>query len=84
MKNLKLYDPFLWMGFNCLKAIEPLSGNSLLFTTQFPKVYGTHLTDPRRMKGWELTLEPPSGFEPETPRLGIQCPNDYDNWEDIC
>ena len=51
MKNLKLYDPFLWMGFNCLKAIEPLCGNSLLFTTQFPKVYGTHLTDPGRMNG---------------------------------
>ena len=33
-KNLKkkLYGPFLWMGFNCLKAIEPLQGGTLLFT----------------------------------------------------
>ena len=26
----KLYDPFLWMGFNCVKAAEPLRGDSLL------------------------------------------------------
>ena len=28
----KLYGIFLLMGFNCLKAIEPLRGSSLLFT----------------------------------------------------
>ena len=34
LKNLnKNYEPFLWMGFNCLKAAEPLWGDSLLFTT---------------------------------------------------
>ena len=27
------YDLFLWMGFNGLKATEPLQGDSLLFTT---------------------------------------------------
>ena len=27
---------FLWMGFNCLKATEPLRGYSFLFTIQFP------------------------------------------------
>ena len=37
--------PFLWMGFNCLKAIEPLQGGSLFFTTNFPKTLGTHLID---------------------------------------
>ena len=56
----KFYDLFLQMGFNCLKAIEPLRGGSLLFTTQFPKIPGTdlihlgpgtHLTDLERMKG---------------------------------
>ena len=26
----KLYDPFLWLGFNCLKTTEPLRGDSLL------------------------------------------------------
>ena len=31
MKNLKLYDSFLWMDFNCLKATEPLQGDSLKF-----------------------------------------------------
>ena len=30
-KTLELYGPFLWMEFNCLSAIEPLQGDSLLF-----------------------------------------------------
>ena len=30
-KKKKLYDPFLWVGFNCLKATELLQGDSLLF-----------------------------------------------------
>ena len=51
MKNVKLDAPLLWMGFNCLKATEPLSGDTLLSITQFPRVHGTHLTDLERMKG---------------------------------
>ena len=43
--------PFLWLGFNCLKAIQPLRGGSLLFTTQFPEIPGTHFIDLGRMKG---------------------------------
>ena len=30
--RLKLCGHFLWMGLNCLKATEPLQGESLLFT----------------------------------------------------
>ena len=41
--------PFLWIGFNCLKAAEPLGGDSLLFTTKFPGFSGTHLIDLRRI-----------------------------------
>ena len=47
----KLYGPFLWMGFNCLKAAEPLLGDSFLFTTTSPGVSGTHLIVLVRMKG---------------------------------
>ena len=47
----KNYGPFLWMGFNCLKATEPLRGYSLLFTTQSPEVPGTHLSDLGRING---------------------------------
>ena len=50
-KNFETYDPFLWMGFNCLKATEPLRGDSLPFTPQYPGVPGTHLINLRRMKG---------------------------------
>ena len=47
--NFKLFGPFIWMGFNCLKATEPLRGGSLLFTTKFPEIPGTHLIDLGRM-----------------------------------
>ena len=43
--------PLFWMGFNCLKATEPLRGGSLLFTTKFPEIPGTHMIDLGRMKG---------------------------------
>ena len=39
------------MGFNCLKVTEPLRGDSLFFTTQFPGLPGTHLIDLGRMEG---------------------------------
>ena len=67
----KLYDPFLWMGFSCLKASELLRGDSLLFTTQFPWFPGTHLIDLGRMKGW-VNLRASCGFEPGTRGLEIQ------------
>ena len=51
-KNIKLYGPFIWMGFNCLKSTKPLWGDSLLLTTRSPGVHGTHTLDIRRMKGW--------------------------------
>ena len=46
----KLYGPFLWMGFNCLKVTVPLQGDCLLFTTKSPEVPGTHLIDCGRIK----------------------------------
>ena len=51
LKKNKLHDPFLWMGFNCLKATDPLRGGSLLFTTKFPEIPRTHLINLGRMKG---------------------------------
>ena len=51
IKKKKLYGPFLWMGFNCLKAAEALPGGGLLFTTKFPEIPGTHFINLGRMKG---------------------------------
>ena len=45
MDGVQLTQGFLWMGFNWLKAIEPLRGDSLLFTTKFPEIPGTDLID---------------------------------------
>ena len=57
------------MGFNCLKATEALRGDSFLFTIQFPGFQEFLVLSWSSSEGWkaELTLEPRSGFEPETP-----------------
>ena len=48
----KLYDPFLWMRFNCFKATQALWGDSLLFNFKTTTVPSTHLIDLRRIIGW--------------------------------
>ena len=48
----KLYDPFLWMRFDCLKTTDPLRGDSILFTTKPPGGPGTSLIDLGRIKDW--------------------------------
>ena len=61
-KILKLYGPFLWMGLNCLKATEPLQGDSLLFTDRFPGVvysFDWLLKDEKA----ESTLDPASNLK---------------------
>ena len=42
--------PFYGWG-STASRLEPLRGGSLLFTTKFPEVPGTHFIDLRRMKG---------------------------------
>ena len=45
------------MGFNSIKATEPLRGGILLFTTQSPEIPGTHLIDVGRMNTRSLDWE---------------------------
>ena len=42
--------PFYGWG-STASRLEPLRGGSLLFTTKFPKIPGTHFIDLRMMKG---------------------------------
>ena len=42
--------PFYGWG-STASRLEPLSGDSLVFTTKFPESSGTHLTNLGRMKG---------------------------------
>ena len=42
--------PFYGWG-STVSMPEPLRGGSLLFTTKFPEIRGTHFTDLGRMKG---------------------------------
>ena len=53
MLHLKLENfmaPFHGWG-STASRLEPLRGGSLLFTTKFPEISGTHFTDLGRMKG---------------------------------
>ena len=59
--------PFYGWGSSASR-LEPLQGDSLLFTTKFPEIPGTHFIDLGRMKA-ESTLEPLSGFEHGTPMV---------------
>ena len=43
--------PFYGWG-STASRLEPLRGGSLLFTTKFPDIPGTHFIDLGRMKGW--------------------------------
>ena len=42
--------PFYGWGSTASRLV-PLQGGSLLFTTKFPHIPGTHFIDLRRMKG---------------------------------
>ena len=43
--------PFVGWGSNA-SELEPLQGDSLLFTTKFPEIPGTDIINLGRMKGW--------------------------------
>ena len=59
------------MVFNCLIATQPLRGDSSLFNSGSQGFLVTIWSTSEGCKT-ELTLEPPSGFEPGTPGLEIQ------------
>ena len=65
----KIYGPFLWMGFNCLKTKERLWRESLLFTTKPLEIPGTELINLRGMKGW-VNLGATQWFLTQNPWIG--------------
>ena len=48
--NLNFMTPFYGWGSTAAR-LKPLRGGSLLFTTTFTEIPGTHFIDPGRMKG---------------------------------
>ena len=50
LKKNNFMAPFYGWG-STASRLEPLRGGSLLFTTKFPEVPGTHFIDLGRMKG---------------------------------
>ena len=53
--------------------LEPLRGGSLLFTTKYPEISGTHFTDLGRMKGW-VDLGATQWFWTRNPWIGNPAP----------
>ena len=55
----KLYGPSFMDGIQLLShsRLEPFQGGSLLFTTKFPEIPGTHFIDLGRMKIWVDLVE---------------------------
>ena len=49
-KKTNFMAPFYGWG-STASRLEPLRGGSLLFTTKFPEIPGTHFIDLGRMKG---------------------------------
>ena len=49
-KEKNFMAPFYGWG-STASRLEPLRGGSLLFTTKFPEIPGTHFIDLGRMKG---------------------------------
>ena len=53
--------------------LGPFQGGSLLFTTKFPEIPGTHFMDLRRMKGW-VDLGATQWFWIQDPKIGNPAP----------
>lgn len=48
----KLHEPFLWIRFKCLEAVQPRLEDSLPSTTKLPRVFGAHLIKLGKANGW--------------------------------
>ena len=55
MKHILMMKKTLWPRFmdggSTASRLDPLQGGSLLFTTKFPEIPGTHFMDLVNMKG---------------------------------
>ena len=51
LKNSKNFMSACYGWGSAASRAEPLQGGSLLFTTKFPEIPGTHFIDLGRMKG---------------------------------
>ena len=61
------------MELNCVKTTEPVRGDSLLFTTKFSEIPGTHLINFEKMNG-PVDLAATQWFRIWDPWLGNPTP----------
>ena len=72
-KKKKTLCPFLWIGFNCLKATVPVQRDRLFFTTKYSEGPGSHLINLRRMKD-RVNIGGPQWFSNCVPWIGNPAP----------
>ena len=60
--------PFLWMGFNSLKVVEPQQEDSLLSTTESPGIPGIVCTLKNQIFKWGVHEK--THMEGESPKKG--------------
>ena len=76
LKNLRQKNPFmapLYGWGSTASRLEPLRGGSLLFTTKFPKILGSHFINLERMKSW-VDLGANQWFWTRDPWIGDPAP----------
>ena len=61
------------MELKCLKALEQLREDTLLFTSEFLEVIGTHLINLQKMKDW-VDFGATQQFWTQAPEWEIQYP----------
>ena len=71
-KKKNFMVPFYGWG-STGSRLEPLWGGSLLFTTKFPEIPGTHFINLGRMKGW-VNLGATQWFWTQNPWIGNLAP----------
>ena len=69
----KNFMPPFYEWCSTVWRLGPLQGGSLLFTTKFPGIPGTHFMDIRRMKGW-VDLGATQWFWIQDPKIGNPTP----------
>ena len=67
-KNFYTLWPLFYGWGSTASRLVPLRGGSLLFTTKFPEIPGTHFINLGRKKGW-VNLGATPWFRKQSPRL---------------
>ena len=79
VKTKKNFMASFYEWVSTASRLEPLRGGSLLFTTKFPEIPGTHFIDLGGMKDW-VELGATQWFWKRNPTIGNPAPEPLGHW----